>query len=216
MWWPLLCPSAGDALVLEDLERNLMALEDLVSGGVGEHFWADGAISRGRVEARAYGRLYKLVEVVSADLNLGCPTDEASVSSGDPVTIPSNGEWCPICSLDFSTVSGGVEINITLQVCDTKVASSVKGGIQLAISVDGAILSETVTGSGDRSGDVNGDGYGGSGVVMPVLLRAAPVLTPGAHTVQAVGRTCRDKRSTPVPTEDRSWIGTRTMFVEAQ
>ena len=216
MWWPFKLPMDGEPLDCDILERNLRDLYDVITGGLTEHVWADNSLEREDATPASFGRVYSLRRVVHVDLANGCPVNPAWTVSGLTVKIPNTSEWKEIASLDFNVVEGDAEIVASLQHNASVVTSSKRGGIQYAVAVDSAICAESITGSGDRSDDLTGEGYGGTGIIMPIKVGTYVRLVPGPHTASLMARMTRGRKYEAPSTNDYFWVGTVRLFAEAR
>ena len=185
-----------------------------MQGNLGEHNWAEGAFTLDDLSEDAILRAYsatKKVDWFSSDLTLirGSylqQTFSSSTASYDLYGGHSSAhvvsvafEWEKIADMEITLTSGNslfwitftgqVDFRSSADIGVTYGTGNNLSGIQIGIFIDGNLISETVTGSMDRSNDHKGEGHHFRR--DPFTIDAVVPVSPGSHQITARVRMAR-------------------------
>jgi len=191
--------------------ENILVFTEAAGGQLGEQNWKEDAFSSSTADRDLFSAnigftVRKAIEEVDySSINTGgTKTDAAqSAASLGGFEIPKTGSWSTVtgCTLDFDTV-GSVAFIFARALYWTSDDEVVVGGvgnhpadpgIMLALRVDGNLIPETITGSGELANDlVNSTNSPGICVssydAHPIVTRTLEPLPPGRHTIELVAR----------------------------
>jgi hypothetical protein len=177
------------------LNENFEAFIQETQGNLNEHNWAEEAFPD--VEDYAPGACirvrhsYEEVEPVLIGGPWSSPINIGTVVSGTAYQTLATFDWAPVMVETFVCDTTTLWINCSFQSSiSSGTVNADRYGIQYGLRVDGVILAETVTGSGNRNTDRNGEGIDGDGTQMAFVLDALVPVIAGTHEVELVARMC--------------------------
>lgn len=182
---------ATQPMDLDALNENFEVVVQEMQGNLNEHNWAANAFTD--AEDYALGAVIRVrqfaAEVVPMAAISPPPASTAAVVSGTPYRALPDFEWGQVITQTVQTDVSALWIMASFQHSVSDPAGSVqRSGIQYAIRLDGTVLTETITGSGERQTDVNGEGYDGDGTNMGFVVDAVVPVTAGPHQIELVAR----------------------------
>lgn len=175
---------------LDALNTNFETVVQEMQGNLNEHNWASGGfVSEYTTTMGAVLRVKRSSESVNVMTQFGTPpATKAAVISGTPYQVTPNYEWDVVMTHVVKTDATNLWIMASFQHSVSDVATTARTGIQYALRLDGTVLTETITGSGERSTDPNGEGIDGDGTHMPFAIEALIPAVAGPHRIELVAR----------------------------
>jgi hypothetical protein len=176
---------------LDALNENFENVVQELQGNLNEHNWAANAFTDAEDYAQgAVLRVRQAVsEVVPMAAGVGPPVNIGSVVSGTPYQTQPDFEWGQVVLQTVRTDATVLWMMASFQHSVSSPAGTIRrSGIQYALRLDGTVLTETITGSGERATDTNGEGYDGDGTNMAFVIDAVIPVTAGPHQVELVAR----------------------------
>lgn len=175
---------------LDALNTNFELVVQEMQGRLNEHNWASGAFTSDEATTKgAVLRVKQSAEEVVPFVVTGTPPATAgAVVSGTPFVLSPNYEWDVIMTHVVKTDATNLWVMTSFQHSVSDVASTARTGIQYAIRLDGVVLTETITGSGERFTDPNGEGIDGDGTHMGFAIEALVPVVAGPHRIELVAR----------------------------
>lgn len=175
-------------------------------------------------------RMVSYKEEVNHGIDITVPTpapyESAMVVSGDVLVSVADFTWRVIESRTISTDTASLWIMFSFQQgisCagggtptnsnEEGILNSARAGVQYAISIDGSVISETITGSGERATDVNGEGYGGQGANEALVIDCVWPVVAGNHTIEVVWRMPRGKDYEQPDADDYFMVLNRELII---
>jgi hypothetical protein len=179
---------------LDALNTNFETVVQEMQGNLNEHNWASGAFTS--PEAYAKGAVLRVRRTSNEVVPMAAyplpssepPANVADVISGTPYQVLPNYEWGAVMSQTVRTDATILWIMASFQHSVSDYAGTARNGVMYAIRLDGIVLTETITGSGERFTDAKGEGIDGDGTHMPFAIEAIVPVVAGPHTVELVAR----------------------------
>lgn len=204
----------GEVMDLEAINENFETVVQEMQGQLNEHNWAYNAFTSPLdYTAGACLRTKQLSSEVTAMLpGAVAPGTIGMLVSGTAYKTLPVFDWDVVMSTTIRTSTATLWISASFQHAYSALVTS-REGIQYALRVDGIEIVETITGTGNRANDQNGEGIDGRGTNMPFVLDAIVPVLAGQHTVQLVSRMCSGP-SMAISANDVYWmVLNRELFV---
>lgn len=205
---------AGEVMDLEAINENFETVVQEMQGQLNEHNWGYNAFTNPTdYTIGACLRTDQTTEEVEAMLpGTVAPGTIAALVSGTAYQTVPVFDWDVVMTTTIRTSTTTLWISASFQHAYSALATS-RQGIQYAIRVDGIEVVETITGTGNRANDQNGEGIDGRGTNMPFVLDAIFPVIAGQHTIQLVARMCSGP-SMAISANDVYWmVLNRELFV---
>jgi hypothetical protein len=187
----------GDTMNPDDLNLYYEAVWNEATALTGFNFEYESLVVGTDIEDGAIIRVR--TTSIEADHGIDVATNDGAPTVYDPtpaitglIRSRSDFEWRVIVTetVTVSTCNLWVIFSWQQGVTDPT-PSTFKGGCQYVLAIDGVPIMETMTGSGEKHTDVNGEGYGGTGANEAMVIDAVISLLAGTHTVSALWRQTR-------------------------
>ena len=198
-YFPKFKDKAGYPTDYESINHNFRQVVNEVEGNLGEHNWAENAITAtADVANDAALRIYPIAQAVDHGI---ADTSAVATSPTNSVKISTNREWTTIHSKTITCDASLLWAMASFQV-NYLGLTNVEASFQFCLMWDGVSIPETVTGCLDRSNDRKGEGLYESahGLSIDMII---PV-TPGQHTFALKGRLVADEDYTTFDSSTKS------------
>jgi len=178
---------ADETIDINDMNRNIIEPLREIESNMGEHNWAENAITDiATLESDSVlvtEHTKQTAQLIGSNrMNFDLTLEWQRVLEGDGLT-----------ELNITRVMGNSVIWVLFSCQANLLTFGVSGigkyyapGFEFAITVDGGIIPETITGSLDRSNDPEASGL--SRVHCPVVLDCVLPVAPGSRTIGVVAR----------------------------
>ena len=217
----------GDSADPDDLNMYVELLWGQAQFLNEHNFATDAFVFGSDIEAQAVLRTDQVWEEVNPGIYsdppslVPAPSDVSMVASGDVLQSIADYGWRTIISRTVTVDTCSIWIMFSFQqgisvpgvggpnwpgVCS-------RGGVQYVIAIDGSPIVETITGSGERSLDVNGEGYGGTGANEAMVIDAIIPVLAGPHTISILWKQCRQKDYEQPDTDDYFMVLSRELII---
>lgn len=196
----------GEVMDLDAINENFETFVQEMQGQLNEHNWVGQAfISPSDYTIGACLRTKQTASLVQAMLpGAVAPGTIAMLVSGTAYQTVPVFDWDVVMTTTIRTNTATLWISASFQHAASLMATA-RQGIQYALRVDGIEIVETITGTGNRANDQNGEGIDGRGTNMPFVLDAIVPVIAGQHTVQLVARMCSGP-SMAISANDVYWM----------
>lgn len=204
----------GEVMDLDAINENFETVVQEMQGQLNEHNWASNAFTSATdYTINSCLRTKQVVSQVAAMLpGAVAPGTIAALVSGTAYQTLPVFDWDVVMTTTIRTGTSNLWISASFQHAYSALATN-RQGIQYALRVDGIEIVETITGTGNRANDQNGEGIDGRGTNMPFLLDAIFPVIAGQHTIQLVARMCSGP-SMGISANDVYWmVLNRELFV---
>lgn len=187
--------SDSEPIDADAINENFEAYVQETQGNLNEHNWTTEAFPDVEdYESGACIRIrhsYEEVEPVLIGGPYSSPINIGTVVSGTAYQTLATFDWASVMAETFVCDTTTLWINVSFQSSiSSGTVNADRYGIQYGIRVDGTIIAETVTGSGNRNTDYKGEGIDGDGTQMAFVLDALIPVIAGTHEVELVARMC--------------------------
>ena len=214
----------GDSADPDDLNMYVELLWGQAQFLNEHNFATDAFVFGSDIEAQAVLRTDQVWEEVNPGIYsdppslVSAPFNVSLVASGDVLQSIADYGWRTIVSRTVTVDTCSLWIMFSFQqgVSDTAGgwgATSRRGGVQYVIAIDGSPIVETITGSGERSLDVNGEGYGGTGANEAMVIDAVVPVLAGPHTISILWKQCRQKDYEQPDPDDYFMVLSRELII---
>ena len=189
--------ASGQPMDKDQINENFETVVEEIQGALGEHNWKEDAFSSiTTVDEESLLHVYKTDTAIDHGMDATTyPTSSPSAS----FRVSNNHEWVVIGEVDGSdpmeiTITTGNSVlwaMFSFQQEPTRGGSVKLPGCTYAITIDGAIIPETIIGTVDRSNDRKGESVAmtNTGFTIDCVIPVAP----GSHTIAAVARMVSDE-----------------------
>jgi hypothetical protein len=194
----------GEPVSSDDLNEDFRDPLHEIQGNLGEQNWKkDSFTSVDSLEKDAAIRVHHRLRRVDPfqpgdigrstfnEISIGPANHTEGMLSYGTMVLGQSRDWKTVAdmsaklSFDNSVLWIMCDVQLSRWVIDNNLGS----GVQFALSVDGAVVAETVTGSLDR--DNEPDGIGLDHRCASYTIEAIYPITGGVHTIELVYRACK-------------------------
>lgn len=203
----------GEPIDAEAINVNFEAFIRETQGNLNEHNWASGAFTDAEdYEIGACLRIdHSYDEVTPMAAQTAAPANIAAIVSGTAYQTIAVYDWDVVDSTQIICDTALLWVIASFQHSVSN--DFTRYGVQYGLRLDGVVIAETVTGSGGRNTDSNGEGLDGDGTNMPLVLDAILPVLSGPHTIELVARMCTSATIALPPTAAYWMVCNRELIV---